>query len=454
MNPNTAQAITVSQLNHQVRSILEGSLQRVFLQGEISNLTQAYSGHWYFSLKDSKSQVRCAMFRSANSKVSFQPVNGMEILLRGRISVYEPRGEYQILVDAMQNAGDGALQAAFEALKLKLAAAGLFATSQKQALPQQPQRIGIISSAKGAAIHDILSVLKRRAPHLEVIIYPSLVQGTDAPLQLQQMLQLANQRQEVDVLLLTRGGGSSEDLHCFNDESLAYAIFNSTIPVISAVGHEVDVSISDFVADMRAPTPSAAAELVSQNAMEISQRLSAYQQNIKRLWQWRNQQFESRLHSLQQRLALVSPANQLQQQQQRLDSAQMALTAVFNTKQQFRQHRLEQAFSGLRGFRAEQTISLAHERLSRARLALEKAQAGVQSSAQNRLAQVCQQLEQLSPLAVLNRGYSMVQAEDGSIIRDSDSLYDGQKLRLDFAKGHASVQVLERSTKLHNTDSE
>ena len=271
---------SVSQLNQSVRLMLENQLGAVWLTGEISNFSQPVSGHWYLSLKDENAQVRCAMFRMKNLRVSFRPTNGMQVLVRANVSLYEPRGDYQLIIESMHLAGEGLLMQQFEALKLKLAAEGLFAQHLKKNLPHFSKAVGIITSKTGAALQDILHILQRRDPSLKIIIYPTAVQGKDAATDIAQMIELANQRQEVDVLIVGRGGGSLEDLWCFNEEMVARAIFHSHLPVISAVGHETDVTIADFVADVRAPTPSAAAELVSRNQTELLQQLQYRRQRL------------------------------------------------------------------------------------------------------------------------------------------------------------------------------
>lgn len=261
LSSQTSSIFTVSRLNQTVRLLLEQEMGQVWISGEISNFTQPASGHWYFTLKDDTAQVRCAMFRNSNRRVTFRPQHGQQVLVRANITLYEPRGDYQIIAESMQPAGEGLLQQKYEQLKAKLHSEGLFDQQHKQPLPSPAHCVGVITSKTGAALHDILHVLKRRDPSLPVIIYPTAVQGDDAPGQIVRAIELANARGECDVLIVGRGGGSLEDLWSFNDERVARAIFASRIPVVSAVGHETDVTIADFVADLRAPTPSAAAKL-------------------------------------------------------------------------------------------------------------------------------------------------------------------------------------------------
>lgn len=253
---------------------------RIWLSAEISNFSQPSSGHWYFTLKDAKSQVRAAMFRGQNGRVTFRPQNGHQVLVRASVTLYEPRGDYQLIVESMQPAGEGLLQQQFELLKQKLSAEGLFESAHKKPLPSPAKCVGIITSATGAALHDILHILRRRDSSLPIIIYPTAVQGDGAPAQIVRAIEIANRRQECDVLIVGRGGGSLEDLWAFNDEKVARAIFTSQLPIVSAVGHETDVTIADFVADLRAPTPSAAAEVISRNQQELLRQLNSHQQRL------------------------------------------------------------------------------------------------------------------------------------------------------------------------------
>lgn len=276
------EVFTVSRLNQESRFLLEKSLGSIWLEGEVSSLSIPSSGHWYFLLKDPLAQVRCAMFRSQNNRLLFRPKEGDQVLVKATVSLYESRGEYQLIVEQMSLQGDGLLKRAFEELKNRLFQEGLFAVERKKPLPTEPQRLGVITSPSGAVIHDILTVLKRRAPSLPIILYPTSVQGATAAAEIVQAIQMANRRQECDVLILARGGGSLEDLAPFNDEKVARAIHASRIPLVSAVGHESDVSISDFVADLSAPTPSAAAEIVSQFYPTRLQKLADLKKRLER----------------------------------------------------------------------------------------------------------------------------------------------------------------------------
>ncbi|MFN7097356.1 MAG: exodeoxyribonuclease VII large subunit, partial [Gammaproteobacteria bacterium] len=271
---------SVSELNHQVRLLLEHQFDAMWISGEISNFKHYPSGHMYFSLKDNQAQIRCVMFGGRNRHLAFTPKDGTQVIIKAKASLYEDRGDYQLLVDYMEEAGDGALKRAFELLKQKLAAEGLFDSKYKKSLPALARCIGLVTSAKGAAIHDILTTLRRRFPAIPIIIYPTQVQGSDAPADIAHAIQLANTRQECDILIVGRGGGSLEDLMAFNTEIVARAIFASTIPVVSAVGHEVDVTIADFVADIRAATPTAAAELISPDKHVLLANLAKQLKNL------------------------------------------------------------------------------------------------------------------------------------------------------------------------------
>lgn len=330
--------LTVSQLNTLVQEVLQDAFQTILLTGEISNYVCAASGHWYFSLKDDKAQVRCAMFQGNNRRTRFKPSDGMQVQVQARVSLYVPRGEFQLIIETMEETGDGALQRAFNLLKQKLAKEGLFSDEHKQALPEIPRCIGVVTSPTGAAIHDILKVLRRRCPMIPVILYPTLVQGKDAGACIAEAITIANQRQECDVLIVGRGGGSLEDLWSFNEEIVARAIFNSDIPIVSAVGHEVDFTIADYVADVRAPTPSAAAELVSPNVQQWLVQLAHLHKSLCREIQQILQQQKHELHWLYKRLR--HPKQKLQEQAQQLDYLWQVLIKaqqhyIINKKHQF-----------------------------------------------------------------------------------------------------------------------
>jgi exodeoxyribonuclease VII, large subunit len=438
---------SVSQLNQSVRLMLENQLGAVWLTGEISNFSQPVSGHWYLSLKDENAQVRCAMFRMKNLRVSFRPTNGMQVLVRANVSLYEPRGDYQLIIESMHLAGEGLLMQQFEALKLKLAAEGLFAQHLKKNLPHFSKAVGIITSKTGAALQDILHILQRRDPSLKIIIYPTAVQGKDAATDIAQMIELANQRQEVDVLIVGRGGGSLEDLWCFNEEMVARAIFHSHLPVISAVGHETDVTIADFVADVRAPTPSAAAELVSRNQTELLQQL-----------QYRRQRLEIALDRLfaekQQKLKHLSLRLHNQHPQAQLRIQQQLITQLSHRLQQSLRHRWQKKAENLtalsmRLYKNPLPLRLQQyeQQLAQLKVRLNSHMNLTLSLQQKQLAHLCGKLDSLSPLKVLARGYSITQNQQNFTIRSIKDVNVGEQIKTRLPDGDIISQVIRLEEK-------
>ena len=438
---------SVSQLNQSVRLMLENQLGAVWLTGEISNFSQPVSGHWYLSLKDENAQVRCAMFRMKNLRVSFRPTNGMQVLVRANVSLYEPRGDYQLIIESMHLAGEGLLMQQFEALKLKLAAEGLFAQHLKKNLPHFSKAVGIITSKTGAALQDILHILQRRDPSLKIIIYPTAVQGKDAATDIAQMIELANQRQEVDVLIVGRGGGSLEDLWCFNEEMVARAIFHSHLPVISAVGHETDVTIADFVADVRAPTPSAAAELVSRNQTELLQQL-----------QYRRQRLEIALDRLfaekRQKLKHLSLRLHNQHPQAQLRIQQQLITQLSHRLQQSLRHRWQKKAENLtalsiRLYKNPLPLRLQQyeQQLAQLKVRLNSHMNLTLSLQQKQLAHLCGKLDSLSPLKVLARGYSITQNQQNFTIRSIKEVNVGEQIKTRLPDGDIISQVIRLEEK-------
>ncbi len=438
---------SVSQLNQSVRLMLENQLGAVWLTGEISNFSQPVSGHWYLSLKDENAQVRCAMFRMKNLRVSFRPTNGMQVLVRANVSLYEPRGDYQLIIESMHLAGEGLLMQQFEALKLKLAAEGLFAQHLKKNLPHFSKAVGIITSKTGAALQDILHILQRRDPSLKIIIYPTAVQGKDAATEIAQMIELANQRQEVDVLIVGRGGGSLEDLWCFNEEMVARAIFHSHLPVISAVGHETDVTIADFVADVRAPTPSAAAELVSRNQTELLQQL-----------QYRRQRLEIALDRLfaekQQKLKHLSLRLHNQHPQAQLRIQQQLITQLSHRLQQTLRHYWQKTAENLtalsmRLYKNPLPLRLQQyeQQLAQLKVRLNSHMNLTLSLQQKQLAHLCGKLDSLSPLRVLARGYSITQNQQNFTIRSMKDVNVGEQIKTRLPDGDIISQVIRLEEK-------
>jgi exodeoxyribonuclease VII large subunit len=432
---------TVSRLNSEVRLTLELQFQTLWLQGEISNFVAAASGHWYFSLKDSAAQVKCAMFKQANRNSSFRPQNGQQVLIRARISVYEPRGEYQLLAEFIESAGAGLLKQQYEQLKAKLAAEGLFDPAIKTPLPAQVQRVGVITSPTGAAIRDIVTVLNRRAPGIEVIVYPSQVQGDTAATQLKTMLSTAIRRNEVDVLIIGRGGGSLEDLWCFNDEQLCRAVAACPIPIVSAVGHEIDFSLTDFVADVRAPTPSAAAELVSPDQSHLLERISRLRSALIQAQRARMRQVAPKLINLSQRLLALHPKRRLQQQQQRLDELQLRLSAGIKRKIIATQQQQQYLDKSLRQLSPAKTINQQKIQLAELERRISKAQQQRVVQSKQQLAQLSAQLNTVSPLATLARGYSIAFDDKQQVITSAAQLKAGDKVAVKLAEGGFDAQV-------------
>ena len=442
MLPSQSPSIfTVSRLNQTVRLLLEQEMGQVWISGEISNFTQPSSGHWYFTLKDDNAQVRCAMFRNSNRRVTFRPQHGQQVLVRANITLYEPRGDYQIIVESMQPAGEGLLQQKYEQLKAKLQAEGLFDQQFKQPLPTPAHCIGVITSKTGAALHDILHVLKRRDPSLPVIIYPTAGQGDDAPGQIVRAIELANTRNECDVLIVGRGGGSLEDLWSFNDERVARAIFASRIPVVSAVGHETDVTIADFVGDLRAPTPSAAAEIVSRNQQELLRQIQSVQQRLGMAMDYylanRSRRFTQSFHRLQQQhpqLRLARQQTTLERLRQRMSFALENQIKQANQRQQRMLQRLNQQNPQPRIHRAQTRIQQLDYRLAeniRARL----------SEQRERFGHAVTHLEAVSPLATLARGYSVSTATSGSVLKKVKQVKAGDLITTRLEDGWVESEV-------------
>lgn len=397
-----------------MRLHLEAGFRVLWVSGEISNLARPASGHLYFSLKDTKAQIRCALFRQKAMLVQANMDNGQQVLVRGRISLYEPRGDYQLIADYVETAGEGLLRQQFEALKKQLAGEGLFDESRKQALPGMPQTVGVITSSSGAAIKDFMHVLQRRWPLASVVVYPSSVQGEKAPAELRQALAKAVAENTAEVLVLTRGGGSLEDLWAFNDEQLARDIAACPIPVVSAVGHEIDFSISDFAADVRAPTPSAAAEMISPDQHSVMQHIDAQLRRLRQHFTWRLQQAQQQADHLLARLQRLHPANQLQLQQQQLQQVEKRL-------QQTHPQRLLDTH--------HQQIRTLRQRLKQ-RIEQQLRDAGQRTDSLQRA------LQAVGPQAVLERGYAVVMAGDGNdhqVLSRMDQFNTGQRLTLQLA---------------------
>ncbi|NAX42449.1 MULTISPECIES: exodeoxyribonuclease VII large subunit [unclassified Vibrio] len=432
---------TVSRLNAEVRLLLENEMGIVWLVGEISNFSAPVSGHWYLSLKDSRAQVKCAMFKGNNRFVTFKPKNGQQVLVKARLSLYEPRGDYQVIIESMQPEGDGRLQQEFEKLKMQLAAEGLFAQSNKRPLPENPQCVGVITSKTGAALFDILDVLKRRDPSLPVIIYPTLVQGDQAAIQIAQAIGRANARQECDVLIVGRGGGSLEDLWCFNHEIVARTIAASQIPIISAVGHEIDVTIADFVADVRAPTPSAAAELVSRDNSNKRQAFASYQHKLQNAMRYYTSQQAHHLRALVHALEKQHPTYRLQRQSQQLDDTEMRLQRAIQRYISTQREHIGQQYHQLQLHSPVQTLAKQQHRLAKSEQRLLDVMEKKLLRTAHRLTLAAEKLDAVSPLATLKRGYSITRDSSGKVIHRARDLKTGDQLITRVADGEVFSTV-------------
>lgn len=432
---------TVSRLNKEVRTLLERGLGVLWVEGELSNFSQPSSGHWYFSLKDREAQVRCAMFRLKNAALGFTPKAGQHVIARGRVSLYEPRGEYQLIVDHLEEAGVGALQREFERLKTKLAAEGLFASEHKRGLPRFPRRIGIVTSPTGAAVRDVLNVLARRFPPAAVLVYPTAVQGAAAAPGIVQALQLACTRADCDVLILARGGGSLEDLWAFNDERVARAIRACAVPVVAGIGHEIDFTIADFAADVRAPTPSGAAELVAPDRLECLEALSRLAARMGACMRREVRIVSSRLESVRMRLKQAHPGMRLAHQAQRLDDLEQRLTSAAQAVLHTRRHRLNDAFTTLIQHSPDRLVRDHHRRHESLDARLRRAWADYRSRREHRLELAEKALLTASPAATLARGFAIVTRADGTLVTDARSVAAGEEIEAQLASGRLRARV-------------
>ena len=430
-------SITVSELNALAKALLEDHLAGLWIAGEVSNLTRAASGHYYFSLKDSRAQVRCAMFKGAAARLAKPLKEGDHIEVAGKISIYEARGEFQITVNEVRLKGLGQLYEAYERLKAQLQAEGAFAAERKKPLPARPQRIGIVTSLAAAALRDVVTTLKRRAPEIPVIVYPTAVQGAGSEFQIAQAIRTASQRAECDVLIVCRGGGSIEDLWAFNEEPVVRAIEVCPIPVVSGVGHETDFTLADFVADVRAPTPTGAAELVSPNRQESLHRLAQAKGRLKTV-------LEQRYFDASQKLDWL--ARQIRHPRQKLDEQRtyihkLAQTLSYSMTQNVRAHtaRFERQTQALQHFRPD--ISVYRQDIDRFQTTLSHAFRQLLAQRRQSLTAQTALLEAVSPQQILERGFSVVKNTRGQVIRNADVLKQGQKLHIIFAEGETDVRV-------------
>ena len=425
---------TVSRLNREARALLEGSFPLLWLEGEVSNFTRPASGHWYFSLKDEIAQVRCAMFRNRNMLSKFLPQNGAQVLVRARISMYEARGEFQIIAEHIEPAGDGALRREFDLLKQRLQTQGLFDQQHKLPLPDVIRRIGVITSPTGAAIRDVLTTLRRRFPAAGVIIYPVAVQGSESAPQIVNMLQLVQQRNECDVLLLVRGGGSLEDLWSFNDERVARAVYACRLPVVAGIGHEVDFTIADMVADLRAPTPTAAAELVSPNQFELQRKIQQQSGRLNHAMQTCIRQAQLHLKGLMNRL--VSPNQRLLQLIQRVDDYQQRLSINMSHQLRHAQARLNNMHSKLHALHPGSAIKQQKQTLMHLSQRLQQHMQYYLHTNMDKFKQLTHTLAAVSPLATLERGYAIVtEIDKTTVITQANQTEPGHKIRARLHNG-------------------
>lgn len=434
------EVLTVTQLNRCARTMLEDVFAGVWVVGEVSNLAKPASGHIYFTLKDHDAQIRCALFRQHALRVREALQDGVSVKAYGKVSLFEGRGDYQLIIERLEPAGDGSLKLAFELLQKKLAEEGLFAAEIKKPLPAHPQRIGIVSSPTGAVIRDIISVFKRRAPQVELVLIPTAVQGKEAVPQIIKALQLAD-KQAFDAIILARGGGSLEDLWCFNDEAVARAIANCETPVVSGVGHETDVTIADFVADVRAPTPSAAAELLAPHHQDWLATLQQLQQRLERNIKQRLMSARLGVDGLAKRLR--SPQQQLQQNAQRVDDLELRLKRSFQQQRLNYQQRLLQLESRLLAQHPQKRLPLIKQQLAGIERRLVYAVQEKLKYLQMQLTNQVQALQIISPLATLERGYSIVLSERKEVIQAASQTAIGQNLTVKLSKGELKIRVID-----------
>ena len=435
----TRQIFSVSELNRAVKQTLEENFGLVWIQGEVSNLARPASGHIYFSLKDRDAQVRCAMFRAKNALVNFDLDSGVEVIARARVGMYEARGEYQLIVEHLEPAGDGLLRLKFEELKRQLAAEGLFDEEHKFELPEYPQQIGIITSDTGAALHDILTTLRRRNPAISVIIYPTAVQGANAKHEIVRAIEVANHRDECDVLILARGGGSLEDLWSFNEEIVVRAVYDSEIPIVCGVGHEIDFTLADFTADLRAPTPTAAAELCTETLASMLDQLRAYETSLLRLMQ---QQLAFHQQQLQlHRSRLQHPGKRIEQLAQLCDDLTMRLPQAMKNSMLLKASVADHLSNLLRARSPGATLAAYRKEIGHQRHKLVNLVSTHLKNKQSHTAELLRTLKAVSPDATLSRGYALISDQQQRIVRDANRYGPGDKLNARLANGELALTV-------------
>lgn len=440
----TRRALTVSELTARIRDTLARSFTDIWVEGEISNCRAAQSGHIYFTLKDDRAQIRCVFFKQQQRGIKFRPEDGLHVTVRGTISVYEARGEYQIYVEHIDPVGLGALQLAFDQLKKRLEAEGLFAAEGKKPLPLLPGRIGLITSPHGAAVRDVVRILRRRFHNVHLTVYPVRVQGEGAALEIAKALKFFNQKKLVDVLILARGGGSLEDLWAFNEEALARAIAASEIPVISGVGHETDFTIADFVADVRASTPSAAAELVVQTRREFDKHIADLRETLAGLIRFRLLDLGKRVHELSARRGFRRPLDLLRQQRQRADELTSRLALSLRARLELSRKRFNTLRLRIASFDFRVKIAAFRLRLEKRATDLGFRAERLLRAKRERLARLALQLEERSPLKVLERGYAIATDSSGALLRDSDQVALGDSVNIQLHRGRLTTEVKKK----------
>jgi exodeoxyribonuclease VII large subunit len=443
--PGRRRALTVSELTERIQGVLETEFVDVWVEGEVSNLKLAGSGHWYFSLKDEQAQVRAVVWRTDARLIRFRPRDGMKVLARGQLRVYPPRGEYQISVQVLEPLGKGSLQQAFEELKDRLEKEGLFDPARKRPLPMLPRRIGVVTSPAGAVVRDILRVLRSRYANLDVLVYPALVQGEGAAAEIAHGIRALNRLDDLDVIVLARGGGSLEDLWAFNEESVARAIAASRIPTISAVGHETDFTIADFVADVRAPTPSAAAERVVQAKEELQARIAALEERRDAALRLRLARVRARVEAAAAHRVFAAERGRLRVHAQRVDELLRRVETGLARHVERRRDHARRLGERLSAFRFDRQVAARRERLARHADRLVGLFRADSERRRAVLARLAASLDGLSPLAVLARGYALVWDEAGGhLVRDASSVETGQGLRIRLHRGALRAAVLSR----------
>lgn len=431
--------LSVSQLNRRAKMLLETQLPLLWVEGEISNLSQPSSGHWYFTLKDSGAQIRCAMFKGRNSRVRFAPQHGQQVLMRAKVSLYEGRGDYQLIAEHMEEAGIGVLQRAYDALKHSLEQEGLFAEEHKKSLPALPKRVALVTSPTGAAVRDMVSVFERRYPLIDLVVLPVAVQGSEAPAQIARAINMACRMRNIEAIIVGRGGGSLEDLWAFNEEIVARAIFSAKVPIVSAVGHETDFTIADFVADCRAPTPSAAAELLSPDAEEIISALEGHEVLLEdALWR-KLDASRQKLEHLRARLR--HPGDKLNGWAQQLDNLEIRLVRGVKSQLHEQQHKLQQLNLRQSQYHPQEALHELQQRLTYIQRRLHHESDIALQTQRQRLAKACELLDSVSPLNTLKRGYSMVTNDKDQVVTNASSLSCGETVSAQLASGKLTCTI-------------